>query len=457
MSRSRSRVRRWWAAAAVAGGTALAALAAALVLTGPALAADRSFTVAFATSPPVYAGADSAPLTATITNTSGTPQELGAVRLTFPSPLVPLAGTATTSRGTVTVTGQQIDLGYLGLQPGESATLGLRARVERCTPGTLSVTGAGKQANEFNGTGNDFPAPDPAPVAVTGSCTLAFVTGPASAQKATDITGDVFLPFTPAPGSTNPVSVEVRDGSGAARATWWSTPVVLGIAANPGAATLTGTVSRAPVAGVATFRDPAAAAQGPRIGVSASGYTLRATSAGIAAASAPSAPFDVVDVGKRCVGNGNCSSGTVGGPKSSAKVDAVVTNGTIVRVSVGPLGVSAPVCAGYVPATDLLDFDVTTPAGVPTGGQRTVVFTLLAPYVTKSASKYDACFQSTLPFVTRSGAPATPTGGGFYTGLLPDCDRRSPVAPCEVGTERSRTGDIVMTLIAPPVDPRARF
>jgi len=415
------------------------------------------------TAAEVWAGA-TPQLSVTITNTSPSPQTLGSVNVTIPAGITPVVGTATISStqspfaGTIALSGSELLLRDLDLEPGRSVTAGVDARVT-CAPAqpAYALATAAKQSNDFNGVGNDFALSGPPPALdAVGACTLAFSAQPASAQRETDITSEVYLPFdAPVPGS--PVEVAVRDGSGAAPVTWWTAPVTLALASNPGSATLHGTVTVTPVAGVAGFKDPSAAEPGPRIGVSASGYRLSASSAGIAASSLPSSPFDVVDVGKRCTGGVLCP-GASSSARSRAQVEALATSdGDILRLSLGAVGTPAPACAGYTPSTDVLDFDLTTPSGVSTGGQRTIVFTLLAPYVTRPASKYDACFQSTLPFVTRSGAPSPSTGGGYYTGLLPDCARRSPVAPCEVGTDRARSGDIVMTLIAPPADPRARF
>ena len=442
--------------AAATTGTALAALVLSLALAGTAVAASRSFSVQIATAPPVYAGADSATVTATIRNTSGSPQRLGAVRLTFPSVIVPLPGSARVSVGRAAISGQRLELGYLELGPGTSATASLTVRVERCTPGQLVVGAEGKQANEFNGEGNDFPPPpEPPAVPVSGTCTLKWVNQPASAQRGTDITNDVFLPFGTTP-AADPATVAVLDGSGVARVSWWTAPVQLTLPTNPGSSTLAGTTTVVPQNGLAAFRNASSGTPGPRIGVSAPGYRMAATSPGIVAPSGESVPFDIVDVGKRCTAGQSCSGATTA-TKSSASLQTVASAGDILRMSLGAPGTVAPTCAGYSPSTDTLDFDVSSPSGTASGGTRTIVLTLLRAFVTKSAWQYDACFQSTLPFVTKSGAPATPSGGGTYTGLLPACNPKHPVAPCEVSTVKTRSGDIMMTLIAPPGDPRARF
>ncbi|HEX5632447.1 MAG TPA: hypothetical protein VFX50_04435, partial [Gemmatimonadales bacterium] len=77
-----------------------------------------------------------------------------------------------------------------------------------------------------------------------------------------------------------PVQVEVRDASGV-RVTTAAVPVSMAIASNPGGGTLSGTLTRTSVAGVATFNDL-------RINRAANGYTLRATSAGLTPATSAS-------------------------------------------------------------------------------------------------------------------------------------------------------------------------
>ena len=458
-----------WPAPATSQGDDDKKLFTATVAVSPVVAEDDAPADAFA-----EAWAGSTPgVSVTIANAAKSPQKLGSANVTIPAGItappgpVSLSSTQSGFAGTATLAGGELRLRNLAIPPGKSVTATFGAQVT-CAPSAASypLSTAVKQSNDFNGTGNDFRQSGPTPaIDAVGTCTLAFTTQPASAQRETDITGDVYLPFGATPPGT-PVAVRVRDGSGLAPVTWWTAPVTLALASNPGSATLHGTTTATPVSGTATFKDAAAAEPGPRIGVSASGYRLSASSPGIPAASAPSSAFNVVDVGKRCTSTTACT-GTSTTTKTAATVTSPAAIGDVLQLSLGAVGTPAPVCAGYTPTTDVLDFDITTPAGASTGGQRTIVLTLLAPFVTRPASSYDACFQSTLPFTTKSGAPAT-LSGGYYTGLLPECscasgdDRRrtttpAPVPPCEQSTVKDRNGNIVMTLIAPPADPRARF
>ena len=80
-------------------------------------------------------------------------------------------------------------------------------------------------------------------------------------------------------------------------------------------------------------------------------------------------------------------------------------------------------------------------------------------------SKYRVCYSSPVPFNDRTGNVAQPDpwedgpsayfGTTWYTGLLPDCDEKDPVAPC-VLTWTDEDGNRVGTFLAPPGDPSYR-
>jgi hypothetical protein len=110
---------------------------------------------------------------------------------------------------------------------------------------------------------------DIAAPAVSGATQLGFLVQPSEVARNASI--------APA------VRVEVRDASGSRVATA-TTPVTMAIAANPGSSTLSGTLTRTAVNGVATFDNLSLNRAG-------TGYTLRATAAGLTAAT--SAAFRV--------------------------------------------------------------------------------------------------------------------------------------------------------------------
>ncbi|HET9082921.1 MAG TPA: hypothetical protein VFN41_00855 [Candidatus Limnocylindrales bacterium] len=80
-------------------------------------------------------------------------------------------------------------------------------------------------------------------------------------------------------------------------------------------------------------------------------------------------------------------------------------------------------------------------------------------------SEYRVCYSSAVPFIDRTGKPAQPDpwadgpsayfGTTWFTGLLPDCDEKDPVAPC-VLRWTDDGGNRVGTFLTPPGDPSYR-
>lgn len=393
----------------------------------------------------------------TLTNLASS-QYLGSANIVVPAGITfaPASLTLTSTQwkfdGTVSSAGTVIKLRNLYLSPGKSVTVRLGAQTT-CAPSAPSYGFATsvKQSNDFNGTGNDFTITGPQPALdLVGACSLAFRAQPAAAQRATDITSETYLP------TGAPITVAVRDGSGAADVPWWTSPIAISLASNPGAGTLSGTTSATPSSGVASFL--------PRIDKSASGYTLTASSSGIVATAPVSSPFTIVDSGQRCTG-GTCA-GTAAAAKTTATVSGTASAGDILSISLGAPTIPAYQCAGYTTTAETLEFDLTTLSGAPSGGLKTATFTLLKQYVTKPADKYQACFASPQPFTTKSGAPAAGVdtdGNGIvdtYVGLLPLCSSYKSCyvgPPCITSRVKDRYGNVILTITAPPGDPRVKF
>lgn len=433
------------------GAGLLAAVAGAgVLLAGLASGATdkKSFTATVSVSPDANAAdprADAwAGATPTITisiRNDASPQELGSANITVPAGIVPdppLPG------------GNMIELRNLRLAPGATISVTLAARIP-CVPDAAGYPWQVdvKQSNDFQGTGNDF-TPRTAPPRLYGSgvCSLAFTADgqPTSAQRATSITADPYLPT-----STRPVAVRVVDGSGVGTVTWWTASVALAIAVNPGGGTLSGTTTATPSSGVASF---VAGGVGPKIDTSAGGYRLTASSNGIPAAAPASAAFDIVDVGKRCDTTpgrecrgeaANLRLATSVSTTTTTTQDVLIMN--LIGLTPGQLG-----CPNYVETTDILSFDVVTVAGGPGGSAKVVTFTIANPV--KSASQYDVCFQSPSHFTAKSLAPAPLQLDGSYLALLPDCRRVGGAPPCVVDRARVN-GKVVLTFSAPAGDPRA--
>jgi hypothetical protein len=102
-----------------------------------------------------------------------------------------------------------------------------------------------------------------------------------------------------------------------------------------------------------------------------------------------------------------------------------------------------------------------------TGSAKTNVIRIAASIVKKTsdngASKYRVCYSSPVQFTDRTGNPAQPDPWGaqgpsgffgetWYTGLLPDCQKK-PVAPCVLSWTGASGGDRTGTFLTPKGDP----
>jgi Domain of unknown function DUF11 len=123
-------------------------------------------------SPSSPAAGTSTSFAFTIKN-EASPQQLGSVQISAPAGFM-ITG-ASVSPGTASFTSGSALFLDLSLAPGASTTLTVSATVP-CGPSTYQWGIKAKQANDFNGTGNDFQL-DPASAGnlsgtITGSCTV---------------------------------------------------------------------------------------------------------------------------------------------------------------------------------------------------------------------------------------------------------------------------------------------
>lgn len=433
-------------------------------------AADKSFS-ASATPGALVAGAwyghdvrASGPITLTITNTSNQAQ-LGSANVMLPAGLT-LTGATTSLPATVNanLATNTVELRNLGLQPNASAVTLVAAQVE-CN-GTnhpsYKWTVEVKQANDFNGTpGNGLIQNAPLTSSITGQCALSVTSQPKSAEKNVTITNKIYDVGVPQQGA--PVTVSVVDADGLSAAPWWSGSISIVLNSNPGSATLTGGLQGNTTSGSVSFT--------PKLDVSATGYTLAATAvgtAGTASVGTPTVPlvsdaFIIVDDVTICASTGASCLATASGPNRGGgiKTQATVTAGAggqandLVIISVADPA-NDFTCGSYVASTDVIAFNATLPDGVtPVGRAKTTRLTLLAAFVTRSASKYDACYQAS------ADAPFTPKGGGpqVTTGLLPNCPAKNPLesAPCVISRELNRAKDVILTVLSPAGDPKLNF
>jgi hypothetical protein len=378
-----------------------------------------------------FAGATDVTATVSVTNLEGTPHELGSFNVYVPAALG----------------GQVYELRELALQPGETYEFTTEAFDIACgSVGTYTWVIEAKQSNDFNGTGNEFVGNAPE-ATVSGECSMAFVAGPADAERFTGITS---VDGDPA---AAPITVEVKDGNNDRMA--WYYPIVLELTSNPGGATLSGGSTYAD-SGLASFTGTDA----PSIDVSAAGYTLGAvTSDGtFSMQTAPSAQFTIFDAYVDC-GGGACSAsssahndlGTTEAEVSSEAAGAIV-------LSVGNATASLD-CPGLVEVSSVVEFDV-----IDSALNKTVALTWI-PWL-QPARKYDVCWGSPTtdesgveiaPFTTADGTPAVEVGN-LYVGVLPNCKKPRPdLVPCIAGYDQDRkAGSVTFTITAPPGDPVIR-
>ncbi len=402
------------------------------------LDADGRVPTSVAGSLAVHAGDVDAVVDLRVTNTSSQ-QQLGSMNITLPAPLRVVAAPDDAVPG-----GPVLELRSLALAPGASRTVTVTVAVDSCAAGAVDLAVVAKQSNDFNGTGNDValaPGSD-IRIDIAGPCRLAFGTQPANAERATTITS---VPWSP---GGSPITVGVRDAGGVDLATS-STAVVTLAATHPTvtAPGLGGTTTATAVGGVATF------SAGPTLAVSAFGYRLIATSPGLTT-SAPSAAFDIVDDRGACSTAGCSASAS----KGAASVSVTVGTGT----TPGDLLVS--IDAGDTPLFECADYPRRSGLSVSqflfTGGDdRAVTFVTRIPDGSRPLKSYEACWAAPYTFATKSAALSVQgtkpgTTDPLYVGLLPDCARRAPVAPCVSGRSfDSRTRSVTLTVFATSADP----
>src|SRR5215469_600980 len=429
-------------ARASAGGLVAGVLvAAALVAPAVALAGSTSSSTcgssagkcfAVAVTPASVPAGASQSFSFAISNEAST-QQLGSVKITVPSGFV-----ITAAPGAATVTSGSALFTNLAVQPAGQTTLSVTATAP-CGGGSYTWGMEVKQSNDFSGPpGNDFQldtaTSTPLSGTATGTCSLVFSGEPAATAAGQVITTGVNS-------SGGPVQVEVLDGTGVVAANS-TAPITVGLSSNPGSGSLSGTTTVNASAGVASFTDLSINAAGV-------GYTLLATSPGIASATS-SPPFAIYG------SLGGCSSSCSGSASGKTTAASVTTSsgaaGDLLGVGLG--GVSYTCNSTYQPVSDPVNVQLLDATGNPLSGQFTAVLTIFKSTVQASghpgASTWQVCYADTSPFQTRTGIPNgnTMIGGVPYsTGLLPDCSS-TQLAPCVKARNKDNAGDVIITILA---------
>jgi hypothetical protein len=272
----------------------------------------------------------------------------------------------------------------------------------------------------------------PAGAADTPSA-LRFVAGrqPAASRVNQTISAIDYQPAGPS------VQVEVIDGAGQ-RVTTSTASITVALGPSTGAGTLHGTLAVAASAGVGSFGNLSIDLPGT--------YTLRATSAGLSAAT--SSTFRVDQVAVACIEDVTCSATIVNGSTTfdvtdpgNAGLDAgflVLDNGIGVAID----------CSGYT--------ELTATPTMSEGPDRaktvtsTIDKSVMNAQPNNGASSLQMCFGAPYTFTTRPGSTLTgvDTNGDsvddFFYGLLQDCGS----APC-VSSRNKKAGNGVIVTQAP--------
>jgi hypothetical protein len=467
--------------------TALAFLASLVALIPGAMAATEVKPYRAVLSPAI-AGSSTQDLTLTLYNDAGT-QQLGSADLYVPSGVTisNVAANAKYVNGAITFGGVTyagtIQLRNLAIPAGTSKTPAtpLFTASAGCSGGTMTWGIRAKQSNNFSGSpGNDFklntttgsPLTSLTTTFPTDACELRFETQPQDAEEGWRITGtqDFGAQLSPAD-STSPQVALVDPATSLPIASFTGT-ISVALSGGDPTATLSGTKSRAAVAGVATFDNLSVD--------KAETYTLVASTSG--AANVSSEEFEIVQ--QFCPEDEDCSTSTTGNGGLSSKTITMnefnpggdTDTGVLTNRFIRDPGWSSTEGAGpgtldcsYVDGTTYIEFTDFYSEYEYSNDERTgtietfVKKKLFNELANNGASKLEVCFQAKLPFILEDGTTESPATDGepgwFGPGLLPTCNKvDASVYPC-IFQQNKVNGDAIVKASVPGpynLDPRNR-
>jgi hypothetical protein len=382
-----------------------------------------------------------------ITNDSTSTEHIASASVTLPSDyeLLPSGGLG----ATVAITG-------LDVAPGESTddiTINVRAP---CLPNTVETawvtTAETSESAAF--TLADGPG-DPTTTRSETSCQIRFKNQP-NTTKTNNVIKDGYN------STGDPLSVEIFDPE-TTDVVDTDASVTITTGTNKAGGALAGDVVAA-VNGTATF-------SGLTLDKAGTPYTLKADSA-VATNTDETGNFTVADTVAKCNGAG-CKFNQASGGVSYTTTPTTGKNGAtfVASLNVPNLRIDCDFAPYNYPASRQPNsvwflYD----DGTSNQSAKTNVIVIPGNIVKitpeNGTSKYRVCYSSPVRFRdrngnlapldnTRTGNPTTYFGVNWYTGLLPDCAKKNPVAPCVVkwvGSGPDRVG----TFLTPPGDPGFR-
>jgi hypothetical protein len=392
-----------------------------------------------------------------LTNDPYGPESLGSANVTAPDGYTLTDATLESEVGTADVVEGILQLRGLSLAQGSSVDVTIDVTTP-CLPNETgsSWTVVARESGDFSDE-SDFVLAEgsvaPSTTRDVASCLLRFANQPNTTQTNQTIktgyksTGDLLSVEI-----YDPVTTETVDSDAT---------VTLVASKNPAGGTLTGGSDTAE-AGVATFSTLSLNKAGP--------YKLRASSP-VTTNEPVSGQFMVSDLVATCTGSG-CSFSQAGGGASYTTTPQQGSAGAGFASSLNLSGLR--ISCQFGPFNYL---DSRQPNSVwyvyddgPVGSVKTNMILIDASVVKATpengTSKYRVCYSSPVRFRDRTGAMAPvdpwvngPTayfGETWYTGLLPDCAKKNPVAPCVVKWSATSGGHRVGTFLTPPGDPGFR-
>jgi hypothetical protein len=368
---------------------------------------------------PATANAGTTNFSVSITNNSSTIQ-LGSADVTVPADFQVESFSST--RGTVQMTGNVVQLRMLGLLLGESVIVTVDATVP-CLSGDRTWGFVGKQSSNFTGASNfGFAAGSNVITHLPGPCdfSLAFVTQPADATVGTSITGTAFNE------TATPVEVGLVDDGGVVVPTASAT-IELAIGVNPSGGALSGPTSVATVDGVASF---------PGISIDATGldYTLVASSGTLD--SVESTTFLIADDGLACSGSTCTATATAGNTTASVSATGLTSSDSLFVI----LDVETLDCPSYEELSSVVTFGST--------GNKKKRITITVANPPPRDGGFEVCYESPTPFKNKDLVVVT-------LGLLPGCGAVNKIPPCIV--QKTTTPDqVTISFTAPAGDPKGR-